>query len=85
MLIRYSFAAKRGLNPVSLSAVHRVQTRTMFNRFVRQTQAGFSMRQEKKNHSSGEKKKDVYSTQFDDLLGKTSKKLTKEEQDFIDR
>ena len=68
--MRYSLAARRGVNPTSATVLHRVQTRMMFNRFVRQTQAGFSMRQEKKGHSTEDgKKKDVYSAQFDDLLG----------------
>ena len=38
-----------------------------------------------RSSSSNDKNNNNYSTQFDDLLGKTSKKLSKEEQDFIDR
>ena len=38
-----------------------------------------------RSSSSNDKNTNNYSTQFDDLIGKTSKKLSKEEQDFIDR
>lgn len=40
---------------------------------------------QQRSSSSNEKKKDEYQSQFDDLLGQASKKLTKEEQSFVDR
>jgi|LauGreDrversion4_2_1035121.scaffolds.fasta_scaffold361147_1 hypothetical protein len=39
----------------------------------------------KQDKNSGKQETNEYSKQFDDLLNQSSKRLTKEEQDFINR
>ena len=49
-------------------------------------QVSFNMEpKQTRSFSSNNQRKDDYQSQFDDLLGKASKKLSKEEQSSIDK